>query len=408
MKLKYKISIILIILLSIINQQGFTQNIIKGKVTDKTTNEAMPFADVYIPEHNKGTLTDEKGEFILTNLPKGEFKIRFSYVGYKTVIKTGFAENTETILNVEMETAVLQAEEVVISGGTYSTQHENAVKIELIKSKEIASAGTPTFIEALAGMPGIDMIAKGTGVAKPVIRGLSGTNILMLNNGVKMENFQFSENHPFIIDEFGIDRIEIIKGPASLLYGSDAVGGVINVIKEKPAPTGKILGDYNMQYHSNTQGVVSNLGIKGSSESIFWGLRGGIKNHTDYRDGNDDYIPNTRFNEYSFKANVGINKSFGLFRLYYDYNQPKLGMCVGDAVPLITENGRENKFWYQDLTNHIISAGNTLFFRKYKLDLNASYQMNNRKLQTDENMPFFKMVDMDMNTFSYEVKTYLP
>ncbi|MCD4793233.1 MAG: TonB-dependent receptor [Bacteroidales bacterium] len=408
MKLKYKISIILIILLSIINQQGFTQNIIKGKVTDKTTNEAMPFADVYIPEHNKGTLTDEKGEFILTNLPKGEFKIRFSYVGYKTVIKTGFAENKETILNIEMETAVLQAEEVVISGGTYSTQHENAVKIELIKSKEIASAGTPTFIEALAGMPGIDMIAKGTGVAKPVIRGLSGTNILMLNNGVKMENFQFSENHPFIIDEFGIDRIEIIKGPASLLYGSDAVGGVINVIKEKPAPTGKILGDYNMQYHSNTQGVVSNLGIKGSSESIFWGLRGGIKNHTDYRDGNDDYIPNTRFNEYSFKANVGINKSFGLFRLYYDYNQPKLGMCVGDAVPLITENGRENKFWYQDLTNHIISAGNTLFFRKYKLDLNASYQMNNRKLQTDENMPFFKMVDMDMNTFSYEVKTYLP
>lgn len=86
------------------------------------------------------------------------------------------------------------------------------MKIELIQSKEIAAAGTPTFTEAIAKIPGVDMIAKGTGVAKPVIRGLSMTNILMLNNGVKMENFQFSENHPFIIDEFGVDRIEIIKG----------------------------------------------------------------------------------------------------------------------------------------------------------------------------------------------------
>ncbi len=405
---KVKISWFIIMLFAMMNQIGFAQNNIKGRVTNKTNNEALPFTNVYLPEHNKGTLTDKNGEFVLTNLPKGKLKIQFSYVGYKTIIKTVFANNTETILNIEMETAVLQAEEVVISGGTYSTQHENAIKIDLIKSKEIASIGTPTFTEAITSIPGVDMIAKGTGVAKPVIRGLSMTNILMLNNGVKMENFQFSENHPFIIDEFGIDRIEIIKGPASLLYGSDAIGGVINVIKEKPAPIGKILGDYNMQYHSNTQGIVSNLGIKGSSENIFWGLRGGIKSHTDYRDGNSNYVPNTRFNENSFKANLGINKSFGLFRLYYDYNQSKLGMCVGYAATLTTENGRKNKLWYQDLTNHIISTRNTLFHGKYKIDLNAAYQMNNRRLQTDENKPFFEMVDMDLNTFSYEVKTYLP
>jgi len=397
-----------IVLFTMINQTGFAQNSVKGRVTDKTNNEALPFTSVYIPEQNKGTIAEKNGEFVLANLPKGELKIQFSYVGYKTIIRTIFTENTEVILNVVMEPAILQAEEVVISGGTYSTQHDNAIKIDLIKSRDIASMGTPTFIEALANVPGVDMIAKGTGVAKPVIRGLSMTNILMLNNGVKMESFQFSENHPFIIDEFGIDHIEIIKGPASLLYGSDAVGGVINVLKEKPAPTGKILGDYNMQYHSNTQGVVSNLGVKGSSENYFWGLRGGVKNHTDYRDGNGDYVPNTRFNEYSFKVNAGINKPFGLFRLYYDYNQPKLGMCVGDAVLLTTENGRKNKLWYQDLINHIISTRNALFFGKYKIDFNAAYQMNNRRLQTDENKPSFEMVDMDLNTFSYEVKTYLP
>jgi len=406
--MKVKFLWFVIVLFAMMNQIGFAQNRVKGRVTDKTNNEALPFASVYLPKQSRGTITEKDGEFVLTNLPKGELKIQFSYVGYKTIIRTIFIENTEAILNVEMETAILQAEEVVISGGTYSTQHENAIKIDLIKSKDIVSIGTPTFIEVLANVPGVDMIAKGTGVAKPVIRGLSMTNILMLNNGVKMESFQFSENHPFIIDEFGIDRVEIIKGPASLLYGSDAVGGVINVIKEKPAPAGKTLGDYNMQYHSNTQGVVSNLGVKGSSEKYFWGLRGGAKSHTDYRDGNGDYVPNTRFNEYSFKVNAGINRSFALFRLYYDYNQPKLGMCVGDAVPLTTENGRKNKLWYQDLTNHIISTRNTLFLGKYKIDLNAAYQMNNRRLQTDKNMPSFEMVDMDLNTFSYEVKTYMP
>jgi iron complex outermembrane recepter protein len=384
------------------------QNQIKGRVTDKTNNKALSFANVYLPEQNKGTLTDENGEFELSNLPKGQFKIQFSYVGYKTIIKTILTDTSENVLNIEMEPAILQAEEVVVSGGTHSTQHENAMKIELIQSKEIASIGTPTFTEAIAKVPGVDMISKGTGVAKPVIRGLSMTNILMLNNGVKMENFQFSENHPFIIDEFGTDRIEIIKGPASLLYGSDAVGGVINVLKEKPAPVGKIIGDFNTQYHSNTQGTASNIGVKGSTEQLSWGIRAGLKSHTDYQDGNGDYVPNTRFNENSLKANIGINQPFGLFRLYYDYNQPKLGMCVGKAIPLTTENGRENKIWYQDLTNHIISSRNSLFLGKYKVDLNAAFQMNNRRLQTDESMPAFEMVNMDLNTFSYEAKTYLP
>ena len=395
-------------LVTMMSQVSFAQNYIKGRVTDQTTKKALSFTNIYLPEQNKGTLTDENGEYELSNLPKGQFKIQFSYVGYKTIIKTISINQSKNVLNIALEPTLFQTEEVVVSGSTHSAQHENALKIELIKSNEISSAGTPTFTEAITQIPGVDMISKGTGVAKPVIRGLSMTNILMLNNGVKMENFQFSENHPFVIDEFGIDQIEIIKGPASLLYGSDAVGGVINILKEKPAPVGKIRGDFNMQYHSNTEGVVSNIGIKGSTESLFWGVRAGLKSHTDYKDGNNNYVPNTRFNENSLKANIGIHKSIGLFRLYYDYNKPKLGMCVGDAISQTTENGRENKIWYQDLTNHIISSKNSLFLGEYKVDVNAAYQMNNRRLQTDENKPTFEMVNMDLNTFSYEVKTYLP
>ena len=400
---------IIILFISIaISSNIIAQNSIKGYVTDKSDKKAMAFATVFLPEQNKGTLTDENGYFVLNNIAKGEIKIQFSFVGYKSIIKNIIIEQAITELKIEMERSILQAEEVVISGGVYSSQHENAIKIELIKGEDIASMGTPSFIEAIASVPGIDMISKGSGVAKPVIRGLSMSNILILNNGVKLENFQFSENHPFIIDEFGVDRIEIIKGPASLLYGSDAVGGVINILKEKPAPIGKIIGDYNLQYHSNTQGLVSNLGIKGSSEKFFWGLRGGIKTHQDYNDGKGNYVPNTRFNEYSIKSCLGMNTSFALFRIYYDYNRPKLGLSIDDAYPFIDNNERKNEVWFQDLRNHIISSRNTLFLGNYKLNINTAWQMNNRRLQTDENMPFFEMVNMDLNTFSYDVKIHLP
>lgn len=394
--------------LAIIYQNSFAQNTLSGKVIDQSNKKALVFANVFIPELSKGTQTNSKGEFSIKNIPNRKLKIQVSFVGYKTSVQTISNYNRDSVITIQLEPSVLQTEEIVVSGGTHSTQHENAIKIDLIKSKDISASGNPSFIGALTQVPGVDMVAKGSGVAQPVIRGLSKTNILMLNNGIKMENFQFSSSHPYMIDEFGTERIEIIKGPASLLYGSNAVGGVINVIKEKPAPTGSITGDYNMQYHTNTKGLVGNMGIKGSSERIFWGIRGGIKSHADYRDGNGDYVPNTRFNENSVKAMLGLKQNFGVFRFYYDYNRPKLGMCVSAALDDITENGRDNKVWYQDLTNHILATKNTIFVQDYKIDVNASYQMNNRRLQTDEDQAAFELVDMDMNTFSYQLKTYLP
>jgi len=398
---------VIVVVMAMMSPSIYAQKTISGIVSDKTSNQPMPLVNVYLPELNFGIVTNEDGEYVLKNLPQGALKIQFSYVGYKTMIEVVDETSTDVVFNVSLEPAVLQAEEVVISGGTYSSQHENAIKIELLNSRELSTFGTPTLMEALSHVPGVDMIAKGTGVAKPVIRGLSMNNVLMLNNGVKLENFQFSENHPYIIDEFGTDRVEIVKGPASLLFGSDAVGGVINVIKEKPAPGGKIIGDFNSQLHSNTNGIVTNLGIRGSKESFFWGLRIGEKSHQDYSEGDGAIIPNTRFNESSLKATLGLKKQFGLFRIYYDYNRPKLGMSVGAAIPYITENGRQNEVWFQDLTNHVISTKNTLFLGTAKIDLNASYQANNRALQTDTTMPAFEMVDMDLHTLSYEAKSTL-
>lgn len=380
------------------------QNQIKGKVTD-INNEPLIGASVSLPELNKGTITNQAGEYLISNVPNGKIKIQFSFVGYNTEIKTIDISQTENKIDVLLSIAIIKSQEVVITGGYVSSQHENAVKIDVLKSKDIALSGTSNFMESLTKVPGVDMIAKGQGVSKPVIRGLSMNDVLVMNNGVRIENYQFSENHPLGIDDNDVERVEIIKGPASLLYGSDAIGGVINFIKEKPAPVGKILGDYRMQLHSNTLGMNNSIGLKGASKKLFGGFRFGNKTHADYLQGDGDYVPNSRFNEMTFNANTGYTGKIGTFKIFYDYFKQDLGMTVPPVKPLITEQGRKNEIWFQDLEHQLLSSQNSLYLGKFKWDINAAYQNALRKLQTTLDVPF---VEMNLNTIAYESKLYLP
>ncbi len=260
-------------------------------------------------------------------------------------------------------------------------------------------------MESLTKVPGVDMIAKGQGVSKPVIRGLSMNEVLVMNNGVRIENYQFSENHPLGIDDNDVERVKIIKGPASLLYGSDAIGGVINFIKEKPAPVNKILGDYRMQLHSNTLGMNNSIGLKGASKNVFGGFRFGNKTHADYLQGGGNYVPNSRFNEMSFKTNIGYTGKIGTFKIYYDFFKQNLGMTVPPVKTLITERDRKNEIWFQDLKHQLLASQNRLYLGKFKWDINIAYQNALRKLQTTLDVPF---VEMNLNTITYESKLYFP
>jgi len=248
------------------------------------------------------------------------------------------------------------------------------------------------------------MISKGEGISTPVIRGLSTSNILVLTDGIRMENYQFSENHPYLIDEYGVSSIEVIKGPASLLFGSDAIGGVLNFISEKPAYKKDLAIDFNSFYNSNTNGISNNLGIKGKHKDWFWGVRAGQKSHKDYTDGNRTQINNSRFNSQNIKLSTGLNKEFGKFAVYYAYNKMQLGLTVPPSIDLIKDDNRNLEAWYQDLDNHLLYTKNTLFFNKLRTEINASYQLNHRKLNTNPDAANFTQVDMSLQTISYEIK----
>jgi iron complex outermembrane receptor protein len=382
------------------------QNSIIGRVTDHN-NEPLIGTSIFVIQQNKGTITNESGEFQVNNIPNGKINIQISSIGYQNHIETLLLKDSSITLNIVLKETPIETEEIVISGGYNSTQHENAVKIDILKLTDVSNHTTPNFAEILTKVPGIDMISKGSGVSKPVIRGLSMNDILVLNNDVRFENYQYSDHHPLGIDEFGIGNIEIIKGPASLLYGSDAIGGVINFIKEKPAPVGKIIGDYNLQLFSNSLGMTNNIGIKGTSKKFYGGIRFGNKTNSDYLQGGGDFVPNTRFYGNSLKVNTGFNNRAMSLNLFYDYNNYKIGIAEDEAIDYVNENGRSRnaEVYFMSLENHLISTQNKFFLNKYKLEINSSFQQSGL---VHAEGPYEVSIDMSLQTITYETRLYLP
>lgn len=395
-----------IFIVVLINLNAYSQNKISGLVTDQN-NQPLPGATIYISEINSGTISDKNGNYHLYDLHNGRIRIQFSFIGYANRIEAVELNGHDVILDVKLNQTAVEADEVIVSGVYNSTQHDNAVKIDVLKIDPHTIKITPNFAEVLTGVPGIDMISKGSGVSKPVIRGLSMNDILVLNNGVRFENYQYSDHHPLGIDEFGVEDVEIIKGPASLLYGSDAIGGVINFLKEKPAPVGTVSGDYNLQLFSNSLGMTNNLGIKGSGKNFNGSIRVGNKSNADYLQGGNDYVPNTRFKGTSLNLSSGFTNSKMALNLFYDYGFHKIGLAEEDAVDYIKNRGRGRnpEVYYMRLNNHLISSQNKFFIKRFKLEINSAYQ-NSGLIHSEAKDDI--SIEMALQTLTYETRLYLP
>ncbi|MBN1768539.1 MAG: TonB-dependent receptor [Prolixibacteraceae bacterium] len=393
--------IVFYILLAAEGLSGFAAGVAKGYVFDKNTGEPLPGASIYIHELERATVSDDRGMFVFEAIPTKNVRAEISFVGYETKIVSLL---TNEILSIGLLTVLVEAPEVVVTASNFVSQHENAVKIEAISLAAIENIGTPSFLDATAILPGVDVISRGNGIGKPVIRGLSNSNLLVLSNGVKLENYQFSEDHPYVIDETGIDRIEVIKGPASLLYGSDAVGGLINVLSEHPAAVGETSGDVSVSVYSMSNGLTLNGGLKQSTQEVSWGLRGSLKSNRDYKDGVGRFVPNSRFGQQSVKTFLARNSELGFFKLSYDYSHLLAGMTNAASIGLVNSNKYEPDVWFQNLSNHVLLSKNTIYLRDTKVNANFSFNRNHRILNTTEN----NAVNMALNSFGGEVKTWLP
>ena len=377
---------------------------IEGYVYDKNTGEPLAGCYVSVTDPPVATITDANGHFVLQNLPQENVKLEFKFIGYKTVIKDiDLTGDTVQSIKIYMEQVPLRAAEVVVTAFIPGSQHTTAVSIENLDVGDISAFSRPTILGLLEQVPGVDLISKGNGIGTPVIRGLSKTNIVVLNNGFRLEDFQFSENHPFFIDEFGTSRIEIIKGPASLLYGSDAIGGVINVLWEKPALENTFHTDYNLQYHTNTRGWLGSYGAKFSKKGFSTGLRLGYDSNADMTDGTGQQVINSRFLRQNIKGFTILTRKKASYKLFYEYSRDKLGLPVEPAFAMVDDNSRNVKNFYQDLHHFFVGSRNTLFINKQsKLKINFSYERNRRGLAVYDTLP--DPIDMDLANYNLDIK----
>ena len=389
------------ILLLLVSTAGYSQYKISGYVTN-SRQQNLQGVIIHMEENNVETKSDEKGYYEFISVPKGQHKIIFQAIGYdiKTVLlSTLSSENT---LNVELLEKAQHLDAVIVSTFYNKIQSQNVMKVEHASINELKEKGGISLIDGLATLPGVSQISTGNSIGKPVIRGLSGNRVVVYSQGVRMENQQFGEEHGLGLNVSGIESVEVIKGPASLLYGSDALGGVIYFNPEKYAPFQEKSADFEQQYFTNTQGTSTTFGFKASPSNFKFLVRGNYTSHADYKVPSGDRIINTRFIEKDFKSGIGYSNSKIATDFRYNYNNLNLGLPEED----LENSGFRNPLYpKQEVDNHVLSLNQKVYFKNSKIEGDFGYSLNDRK---ELEAPDEIALSMKLKTASYNVKYFFP
>lgn len=378
------------------------QNTVSGRITD-TNNKSLQGVSIFIHELQKGTLSDANGNYSLTNLPNGNVSISFALMGYGTQNKTIVNAQRQNRLDVQLEPTIFQMDEIIVSTAFNKLQSQNVMKVEHQTIKNLTQKGTATLIEGLATIPGVAQVSTGVSIGKPVIRGLSSNRVLVYSQGVRVENQQFGDEHGLGLNDAGIESVEVIKGPASLLYGSDALGGVLYFNPEKFANANSFKVNFSQKLFVNTLGSNSSLGLKTSTDKWKFLARGTLSTHSDYKTAGRERVTNTRYQEKDFKSGIGYSDAFFSSVLRYNYNDLKLG--IPEEGTAAQSTSKSVLYPKQAVSNHLISLNSTVFFNTSKLDLDLGFISNGRLEYEDSDVAILKM---KLNTFNYNAKYYLP
>lgn len=398
----------------------FAQNSIHGIVSDTEKNPLFG-VEIFAPQLHTGTTTDLNGYYDFKNLPNGKIEIAITFIGYRPIYKTIDLQSEKIELNILLENAIFGLDEVIVSAPFNKLQSDNVMKVEYAKAKTLKRNGATTLIEGLESIAGVSQISTGTSIGKPVIRGLSGNRVLVYSQGVRLENQQFGGEHGLGVHQAGIESIEVIKGPASLLYGSDALGGVIYFNPEKFAPENTFQNDFGQQYYSNTQGSSSTIGFRQSYEKWKFLVRGAYDTHLDYKIPSNNRVTNTRYNELDFTTGIRFNNKIISSELRYNLNESNLGLTEG------IEEQSESRILdlpFQAVKNQIVSLHNHIFLNNSSIDIDLGYIHNDRNEfedhdehekegnhedeEEEEHEEEGPALRMKLKTFNYNLKYNLP
>jgi len=288
---------------------------LSGTVTDSANHQTIPGVVVYIPQLKLGATSDVKGNYTISPLPKGTYMVEVELLGYATITKQ-VAINGNTVINFTMAVSSSSTKEVVITAlGNVTNALRSPVPVSIVTHDMLIQQSSTNVVDGIAMQPGITAITTGPGVSKPEVNGLGFSRVLTLFDGVRQQDFQWGDEHGIQIDPYAVYNAEIIRGPATLQYGSDAVGGVVS-FKSAPLPeSGTIQGSVLAEYQTNNGLIGTSADVGGNNNGFTWDLRLSQEESHCYWDPKDGYVWGTASQQDNARLTIGLEKQWGYSRL---------------------------------------------------------------------------------------------
>ncbi len=290
-----------------------------------------------------------------------------------------FTLNTNQSFSQEVEKDTIitvSLQEVIVSTPFKESLKNNVMRVNKLSLNDINLSNNPVL--SFDKIPGLSAINTGPGILKPVVRGLSGNRVVTYTQNIRLENGQWGDEHGIEINPFGTQSIEVIKGPMSVLYGSDAIGGVIYI-----APDSFVDGspqvEFGSLYNSNYSGLTNNLGLKGSVGGINYIAQGSYVDNGNFSTPEGE-VENTFFENTDFKAALGYSLEKFISELRLNYYETNIGIPHGEKHDDLDEHGDDEEPEFQALENTLISWKNTFIFNnKSELEITVGHTINDRK-----------------------------
>ena len=369
---------------------------IHGKIADGETGNALPSATIFIDSLSKATSSNVNGLFELGHLCQGNHKVFYKLIGYKPLVVT-YELHQSLEISALLFPDTSQLESITIIGEATKDAVFKTLPTAILAGHSLDQTRGLSLGESLKLIPGVNSLQTGPTISKPMIHGLHSNRVLIMNNGVRQESQQWGSEHAPEIDPFVATKLTVIKGPASIRYGSDAIGGVILVDPNDMPEQKSLTGEVNLVGMTNGQlGAVSGI-VQGGFGKKLTGLSMRIQG-TIRQAGNAKtstyYMENTGMQENNFSGTLAYQKPWFGGEIYYSHFNTKLGIFSGSQVATVSDMemaiqqskpitpsyfsytiGRP----YQTVTHDLFKASGYLKLKQYgKLNLTFASQQNIR------------------------------
>ena len=305
----------------------------------------------------------------------------------------------------------LQLNELTVTGVTGDTKLKHATApVSIVSPQVLRATASTNIIDAIAHQPGVSQLTTGGSISKPIIRGLGYNRVVVMSEGVRQEGQQWGDEHGVEVDGSSVNSVEILKGPASLMYGSDAMAGVVILHQQPTLAEGQMKANVSSEYQTNNGLFGYHLQMAGNQKGFVWDARWSQKMAHAYKNKYDGYVPGSQFREQAGRLMLGLNKDWGHSRLtgtvfhltpsiVEGERDPETGELEGSSV---SPKSYSKSLPFQQVKHYKLVWDNSLNLSSGYLKAIIGYQQNRRQ-EFEESMDEYELY-FKLHTLTYDLR----